>query len=359
MKRQKYGGVLFLSAALVFFYSGCVQPEFSPGLYAKLNTNKGLIVLELAFEKTPMTVANFVGLAEGTIENDALPLGTPYFDGTEFNRVVPGHVIQAGIPRDAESRGPGYTFPNEIHTELGHGRAGMLGMANYGPHTNGSQFYITLGDRSYLDGDYTVFGRVHEGLDVVADIVQGDKIDSIRIVRIGREAKRFASDTQAFLAFVEKAKKRVIEEQEAKDSREATLIESNWPEAVTTETGLKYIVMEEGTGQKPDSGSTLTALYSGNTLTGDKTFVSDAQGLPSPQAEPAAFPLSGDITRIIPAITEALADMNMGEKRILIIPSSLGFGTSGYYARPAEGQKRFVISPNTTLVIELTLLRIE
>ena len=153
------------------------RPKYPEGLYAEVTTNKGLIVLKLEFEKTPMTVANFVGLAEGTIDNAALPPGRPFFDGTKWHRVVPGHVIQCGIAAGGKAEDPGYEFPNEIVLpELNHGRAGMVDMANGGPHTNGSQWYITLGDRSYLDGDYTVFGSVVEGMDVVMSIVQGDEI---------------------------------------------------------------------------------------------------------------------------------------------------------------------------------------
>src|SRR5436853_3780320 len=121
------------------------QTPYPDGLYAEVKTNKGLIVLQLEFEKTPMTVANFVGLAEGAIENKSLPLGTPFFDGTVFHRVVPGHVIQAGQAKAAVTA-PGYTFPNEIDSSLSHGRAGMLGMADGGPHTNAEQLYIQLGD---------------------------------------------------------------------------------------------------------------------------------------------------------------------------------------------------------------------
>ena len=129
-------------------WQACSPPKYPDGLYAELLTNKGLIVLELEYTRTSMTVANFVGLAEGRIKNTAFPDKTPYYNGTEFHRVVPGHVIQAGSPSQGGNGSPGYTFPNEIHPDLGHGIAGMLGMANAGPHTNGSQFYITLGDRA-------------------------------------------------------------------------------------------------------------------------------------------------------------------------------------------------------------------
>ena len=164
--------ILLFSLLIVSVLTGlfCSKVKYPDGLYAELHTNKGLIVLSLAYERTPMTVANFVGLAEGKIKNDVFPAGVPYFNGSKFHRVVPGHVIQAGAPNTEGDVQLGYMFPNEIYPELSHNHAGVLGVANGGPHTNGSQFYITLGDRSYLDGDYTVFGEVIEGLDVVNTI---------------------------------------------------------------------------------------------------------------------------------------------------------------------------------------------
>jgi len=188
------------SLVIISLWAGfcCSNAHYPEGLYAELHTNKGLIVLSLAYEKTPMTVANFVGLAEGTLKNDALSEGVPYFDGSKFHRVVPGHVIQAGAPNTDGDNSLGYMFPNEIHPELSHNHAGILGMANGGPHTNGSQFYITLGDRSYLDGDYTVFGEVIEGMDVVFAIIQDDVIENIKIVRSGRIARQFSADTETF-----------------------------------------------------------------------------------------------------------------------------------------------------------------
>jgi peptidylprolyl isomerase len=192
-------------SGLVFILGSCSSTDYPEGLYAELETERGLIVLQLEFEKTPVTVANFVGLAEGRIENEAMPLETPYFDGTVFHRVVPGHVIQAGGPPREGHTGPGYTIPNEIHSDLSHARAGMLGMANGGPHTNGSQFYITLGDRSYLDGDYTVFGNVIRGMDVVEQIAQDDIIRKIRIMRVGKDARDFEVSEENFRSLVEDA----------------------------------------------------------------------------------------------------------------------------------------------------------
>lgn len=248
-KKQCFG-VFIILVIYVFIVPACSPSKYPDGLYAELNMEKGQIVLQLEFEKTPMTVASFVGLAEGTIDNSALPAGTPYFNGTAFHRVVPNHVIQAGMPKDAESRGPGYMFPNEIHPDLRHSGEGMLGMANSGPHTNSSQFYITLSDRSYLDNSYTVFGHVIEGIEVVQSTAQEDVIDSVVIVRIGKKAKQFKSDTESFQKLVDAANQKLKDEEDEKKKREADIIQTNWPEANTTESGLKYVVVQEGQGQK-------------------------------------------------------------------------------------------------------------
>ena len=356
-KNQNIGFFIIL-VLFSFLISSCTPSKYPDGLYAELNTGKGKIVLQLEFEKTPMTVANFVGLAEGTIENAALPEGTPYFDGTVFHRVVPNHVIQTGIPKDGQASGPGYMFPNEIHPDLRHSGAGMLGMASSGPHTNSSQFYITLSDRSYLDNNYTVFGHVIEGINVVHSIVQEDVIDSIEIVRIGKKAKQFKSDTDSFQTLVTEAKEKLRVEEETKIKKETDIIQTNWPQAVTTESGLKYVIIQEGKGEKAKSGQTVKVIYSGNTLDGNQSFSSSLNGQITPILEATPFDFVLGESRINPGINEALADMKKGEKRILILASNLAFGTNGFYAREVQGQKRFVISPNTTLVYEIEVLDI-
>ncbi len=349
-------GVFIILVVYSFLFSSCSPSKYPDGLYAELNMEKGQIVLQLEFEKTPMTVANFVGLAEGTIDNSALPAGTPYFDGTVFHRVVPNHVIQAGAPKDGQSRGPGYEFPNEIHPDLRHSGAGMLGMANAGPHTNSSQFYITLSDRSYLDNSYTVFGHVIEGIEVVHSTVQEDVIDSVVIVRIGKKAKQFKSDTEAFQKLVTEANQKLIEEKNAKLKREADLIQTNWPEANTTESGLKYVVVQEGQGQKPESGAALKVIYSGNSLDGNLAFTSSVEGNLTPLPEAAPFEFKLGESRVNAGVDEALADMKKGEKRILILTPDLAFGARGFYAREVQGQRRFVIPPDVTLVYEIEVL---
>ncbi len=351
--------LICMLAASLLLNTNCAEEKYPKGLYAELNTNKGLIVLWLEFKKVPMTTANFVGLAEGTIKNSALPEGTPYFDGTVFHRVVPNHVIQAGAPGGTEKSGPGYAYPNEIHPKLSHNKAGVLGIANGGPHTNGSQFYITLSDRSYLDGNYTVFGHVIQCMDVVNNIVQGDIIESIKIVRKGRQAKKFKSDTESFSALVESAKQRVKKGEEKKKQEEEKIIRKNWPQAVQAENGSKYIIRREGKGDKPGIGSRLKVIYTGQFLDG-RGFSSSADGgKPVPIKDAEHFEFEAGKSRVNPGFDAALMDMRKGEKRIVILPAHLAYGTGGFYAREIKGEKRFVISPNTTLVYEVELLDIE
>ncbi|MBC8047665.1 MAG: peptidylprolyl isomerase [Fimbriimonadaceae bacterium] len=167
------------------------KKKLPKGLYAEIQTSKGNILCFLEFQKAPITVANFVGLAEGKIHNAAKPDGTLYYDGLKFHRVVKDFVIQGGDPDGTGAGGPGYKFKNEIHSDLKHSKAGTLAMANAGANTNGSQFYITHKATSQLDGNYNVFGQVVEGQDVVDAIVQGDVMEHIKIIRVGKEAKKF------------------------------------------------------------------------------------------------------------------------------------------------------------------------
>ncbi|MDH4195955.1 MAG: peptidylprolyl isomerase [Candidatus Aminicenantes bacterium] len=351
-------GRLFSLSLIIGFGLSCAGPKYPDGLYAELATSKGLIVLRLEFERTPLTVASFVGLAEGRVANDALPLGTPYFDGTVFHRVVPGHVIQAGIPKNGRAEGPGYEFPNEIDASLGHGRAGMAGMANSGPHTNGSQFYITLGDRSYLDGDYTVFGEVVEGLDVVQAVVQGDDVRTVRIVRVGRAARSFRPETTSFRKTLEEAWASTRRQEEEKKKLEASLIAGTWPQATVLANGVRVIILRAASGPGSRPGSILKAAYVGKTLAGIP-FVSTAdEGQPEFGERPEPFDFVVGSTRITPGLDEVLAGMRKGEKKLVIVPAALAYGSQGFYARQKSGQKRFHISPHTTLVYEVEILDI-
>lgn len=350
----------FAAAAIlaVCLAPACRAPKYPDGLYAEVTTNRGLIVFRIEFERTPLTAASFVGLAEGTVENAAFPPGRPYFDGTKWHRVVPGHVIQCGIPRSDRAKGPGYEFPNEIVLpELNHGRAGMVNMANGGPHTNGSQWCITLGDRSYLDGDYTVFGEVVEGMDTVMSVVQDDDVLSVKIVRVGKKALAFRPDTASFKALAGQARARAVEADAEKKAREDALVEANWPEAVETEGGLKHLVLNPGKGPLARAGAKLKVSYTGTAPLTGRAFVSTAdEGKPYWAGTAEPFVHAVGVSRVNPGLDAAVAAMRKGEKRLVIVPAGLGYGTSGFYARQRPGEKRFVIPPNTLLVYEVEVL---
>jgi peptidylprolyl isomerase len=182
----------FLGLVVILLSISCTaQDKLANGLYAKINTSKGSILVKLEFEKVPLTVANFVGLAEGKIPNSAKAENTPYFDGISFHRVIKGFVIQGGDPSGTGAGGPGYSFRDEIDPSLKHDRAGTLSMANAGKNTNGSQFFITHSPQPHLDGKHAVFGYVVEGQGTVDLIQQGDLIKSIEIIRKGAAAKAF------------------------------------------------------------------------------------------------------------------------------------------------------------------------
>jgi cyclophilin family peptidyl-prolyl cis-trans isomerase len=353
----------FLLAAAVL-PAAAQRPD---GLYAEIRTNKGLIVARLEPDLVPMTVANFVGLAEGTIANAAFDPGRPFYDGTVWHRVVPGHVIQTGVPKSDRAKGPGYQFPNEIHAKLNHGRAGMLNMANGEPNTNAAQFCITLGDRSYLDGDFNVFGEVVEGLDVVMQIAQGDVVESVRIVRAGIKAQAFHPTTESFQAMVKAAEKRAAEHVELKRAAEREWIARNYPKAAGPEGGVLTQRLAEG---KPAAAAgPLLIRYRGTELryTGDVlgrtgppiepiSFGSRDNGLPAFVDAPQAFPYEPGKTKLNPGLDSVLATMEPGERRIVIVPAAQAYGRAGLYPPEVKGQRRFVVSPNVLLVYDVEVL---
>jgi peptidylprolyl isomerase len=325
------------------------------GLYAEIRTSKGMIVARLEPELTPLAVANFVGLAEGTVANAAFDAGHPFYDGSVYHRVVPGHVIQVGIPKSDRARGPGYTFPNEIHARLSHNHAGALNMANSGPNTNGAQFCITLGDRGYLDGNYTVFGEVVAGMDVVMRIVQGDLVESVRIVRVGAKAEAFRPTTESFRAMLAEAQKRGEEHAEKKRVAEREWVAKNYPGVETAKAGAP------GAG----SGSALRVKYRGQQVryVGDVVgregpalevtpFASGPDGRPSDALEPEAF----RVTKVNPGLDGVVARMKTGERRVVVVPPELGYGRAGFYGPDTPGKRRFVISPGVLLVYDVEAL---
>jgi cyclophilin family peptidyl-prolyl cis-trans isomerase/FKBP-type peptidyl-prolyl cis-trans isomerase len=350
-----------LGTCLVLSIGPVSAQDYPPGLYAEIVTTKGLIVASLDYARVPMTVASFVGLAEGTIENDAFDAGVPFFDRSVFDRVVPGHVIQGGRAASEASGGAGYRIPNEIHADLDHGRAGMLGMANGGPHTGSSIFYITLGDRSYLDGDYTVFGEVREGLDVVMGIVQGDVMESVRIVRVGDGAEGVRPTTGQFRAMVEGVERDVRVAAEERARFKADYVRERWPDARDGGDGWRFAVESGGGGETLTRGQTVTLRYLGHTPQG-KEFASASEscgpGWRSPRASgglPCDYVVGSTV--ITPGLDEAISRMSVGDRWTVIVPSELGYAVGGHYAPDRPGERRFHISPNTMLIYEVEILR--
>lgn len=308
------------------------------GIYAVIDTQKGEIVLSLEYEKTPMTVANFIGLVEGTIENDHSEEGEPYYDGLNFHRVIADFMIQGGCPLGTGTGGPGYNFADEFDDSLKHDRPGILSMANAGPNSNGSQFFITHVATPWLDGKHTVFGCVIDGQKVVDAIKQGDKIKSIKIFRKGEKANNFKSDTATFKELQKSASEKAMAKLLEKYKGQFEKFKKAYPEAKSTASGLHYVVLREGDKKgSPKKGQKISCHYEGKFLNGTVFDSSYKRG----------EPLSFMIGQVIEGWNEALQDMSKGEKRILLIPSYLAYG---------EGGAGGVIPPNTPLMFEVELL---
>jgi cyclophilin family peptidyl-prolyl cis-trans isomerase len=332
---RKYFFLVF-SAFLLFPFGLNAKDDLPEGLYASMDTTKGTILLELEYKKTPMTVANFVGLAEGTIKHSNNK-NKRFYDGLTFHRVIKDFMIQGGDPLGTGAGGPGYNFPDEFHPDLKHSGPGILSMANSGPNTNGSQFFITHKETPWLDGAHTVFGHVVKGQDVVDAIRQGDRIRSVKIIRVGPEASAFKVTQEMFDGMVKEAKIRVAELRKKKRETALALIDSQWPDAVTTKSGLRYVVQKKGSGKSPRYGETVAVHYTGRFLNGTIFDSSIRRG------EPAVF----KIGQVIEGWNEALLSMKKGEKRTLIIPPELAYGERGYPG---------VIEPDAFLIFDVELI---
>jgi cyclophilin family peptidyl-prolyl cis-trans isomerase len=210
LMNQQWLAVAALILGTVGMAQAAEEKKLADGLYAEMNTSKGKIVLQLEFEKAPLTVANFAGLAEGTKYYTKEVGGTPkaqnkpFYDGLVFHRVIANFMIQGGCPQGTGRGNPGYRFADEFDPSLRHSGPGILSMANAGPGSNGSQFFITHVATPHLDNRHSVFGHVVEGQDVVNKIAIGDKIETVKIVRVGDKAKAFKSDEQAFQELLKK-----------------------------------------------------------------------------------------------------------------------------------------------------------
>ena len=306
------------------------------GIYAKITTTKGVILLRLTYEKTPATVGNFVALAEGKMKNSQKPLGTPYYDELTFHRVIPNFMIQGGCPLGTGTGDPGYRFDDEFHPELKHNKPGVISMANAGPGTNGSQFFITHVATPWLDNKHTVFGEVVEGQEVVDAIAQGDKIEKIEIVRVGEEAEKWDA-LKAFNDFNEAKAARLAEEK--RKAEEAFTKEVAGFEK--TNSGLYYQITHKGNGKKAEAGQKVAVHYTGMLL--DKTVFDSSYR----RKEPLQFTVG--VGQVIAGWDEGILLLHEGDKARLVIPSELAYGSRG-----AGG----VIPPNAPLIFDVELVSV-
>lgn len=314
-----------------------IQTPSEPGIYAHFNTTRGDIVIKLEHEKAPLTVGNFVALAEGKMETSEREPGAPFFDGLKFHRVIADFMIQGGDPQGTGMGGPGYQFEDEFHPDLKHDGPGILSMANSGANTNGSQFFITHKATPHLDNKHSVFGRLVEGQDVVDSIRQNDVMETVRIIRVGKDFQNYDGLAAFTTAKGEIAAKRA-EEEKAGDERLASLTAN----AKTTDSGLRYIVHEEGTGRKAKPGDTVLAHYILTLKNGNEVDNSYKRNQPLEV-------ITGQ-GRVIPGWEEALLLTKKGGKYTFIIPPALGYGAGGYPP---------VIPANSTLIFEMEIVDIK
>lgn len=307
------------------------------GIYVRFKTSKGEILVKLTHDKTPGTVGNFVALAEGNQKNGSKSIGTPYYDGLTFHRVIPDFMIQGGCPLGTGTGSPGYQFDDEFVDELKHNKSGILSMANAGPGTNGSQFFITHVPTPWLDGKHTVFGEVVEGQNVVDAIGQGDKIEKITIERIGEEAKKWDA-VKAFETFNAEKTKRI--EEARRKAEEALSSETEGFEK--TPSGLFYKITHKGKGKKAEVGKKVSVHYTGMLL--DKTVFDSSYR----RNQPLSFTVG--VGQVISGWDEGILLLEEGDKARLVIPSELAYGSRG-----AGG----VIPPNAPLIFDVELVAVQ
>ena len=307
------------------------------GLYAKFLTSKGSITVSLEYIKAPGTVGNFVALAKGELENSIKKQGEPYYDGLKFHRVIPDFMIQGGCPQGTGSGNPGYQFEDEFHPDLKHNAAGILSMANAGPGTNGSQFFITHIPTPWLDGKHSVFGKTIDGQSVVDSIAQGDTLEKIEIIAKGDNAMAFDA-IEAFRSFERARDKRLAEEKAAIEAE----LESLGAGFEKTSSGLRYKILKKGDGEKAQKNKTVSVHYKGQ-LSDGTVFDSSYK-----RNQPIEFSLG--MGQVIRGWDEGVALLKVGDKARFVIPSNLAYGSRG------AGR---VIPPNTNLIFDVELMSVK
>jgi len=317
-------------------------------MYAQIETDKGNIKIELFFKETPMTVANFVALAEGTMKNSAKAAGVPFYDGLKFHRVITkgngdaqDFMVQGGDPQGTGMGDPGYKFPDEFVDTIKFDKPFLLAMANSGPATNGSQFFITVTPTEWLSGKHTIFGKVVEGQDVVNKIKQNDVMNKVTIIREGAEAKAFDAN-KVFVSVQEDAVKAAAEKAKAAMKEFSDYVAKNYPDAKKTASGLYYVVEKEGTGAKAVAGKKVSVHYAGSLTDGSEFDNSFKRG------QPIEFQLG--VGQVIQGWDEGIALMSEGAKYKLIIPYQLAYGENG---RPP------VIPAKAALIFDTELIKVQ
>lgn len=362
---------LLLTIAITLFSCNEEYPELEDGMYAQFNTSLGPIVAELYFEETPVTVASFVSLAEGTSKMaDSTYKGKKYYDGLIFHRVIDGFMIQGGDPTGTGSGGPGYKFPDEFVDTLSHDSKGVLSMANAGPGTNGSQFFITLAPVPQLDSRHTIFGKVVKGQDVVDSIgktetgprdrpVKDIVINEVNIIRKGSAAKNFEAPKvfENQLAEIEAEKEAAEKEMQEKASKVAAEFEKLEAEADSLDSGLKIYFENKGEGEKPKNGQKVNLNYEGyfadGTIfdTNNEELAKEMNIYNEQRAAQGGYgpmpTVYGPDAPMIPGFKEGIQQMKVGDEVVIWIPSHLAYGERG-----AGG----VIPPNTDLIFKLEMV---
>ncbi|MDR0322476.1 MAG: peptidylprolyl isomerase [Treponema sp.] len=336
---------IFLLMGVFFILSATETVDaqnLGDGLFARITTNRGDIIVRLEYERAPLTVCNFVALAEGRMN---AARGRGYYNGLTFHRVISrangdssDFMIQGGCPQGNGTGGPGYRFPDEFDPALKHDKPGVLSMANSGPGTNGSQFFITIVPTPHLDGRHTVFGYVVQGQNIVNTTRQGDRIERITIIRNGTAANAFTADQANFDRLLAQASAASTNRAQSQRQADIARINSDYPNMQQTPSGVRYTIQRQGTGEKPGRGRNVRVSYTGRLL--DGTVFDD-----SSQRGPIEFAVGAG--RVIPGWDEMVLDMRVGEKRLVVIPPELAYGD-----RAVGG----VIPANSFLVFEMELV---
>ncbi len=375
MIKMKNLSILFICATMLGMV-GCNDdyPDLEDGMYAEFNTNQGTFVAELYYQATPITVANFVSLAEGNHPMvDSSFQDKNFYDGLTFHRVIEDFMIQGGDPTGTGSGDPGFRFPDEIVDTLTHDSKGYLSMANAGPGTNGSQFFVTLAETPWLDGRHTIFGQVVEGMEVVDSLGQVEtgeqdrpteeiRIESLNIIRKGSEAKDFdAAETfENRLSELKAEEEELASQMEGAKAENAARFASLQEEAEELESGLQINFLEKGDGPKPDENDLVQVIYEGyftdgNVFDTNREEVAREMGIFDEQRKaqdgygPMVTPIGAD-ARVIPGFKEGLQQMQVGDKAAIFVPSHLAYGPGG-----AGG----VIPPNADLIFIIEMVGIQ